>query len=303
MRKFVLLFFISFSFLAAQNVSVEKVERITDSDMEFYYPQFSPDGNELLLTSENYSGLWLYNLNENRVEELNDFNGAGYQAKFTNDGSSVIFRADEFDGLKKYSSLIMQNLQSKEKKTLKERSRHLTTAEVVNNKAVFLEDKNLQSVEVETNLNKTFNEEEISVLIEDQKIALVQNGEKKILSPLGDGNYVWASVSPDNAKLLFNFVGRGTFISDLDGNILNEIGYANAPKWSDDGKFIVYMKDYDDGQRFTDSEIYAYSLESGREFQLTDSEEEIEMYPVWDKNRVAYNTINGQIFVMELKID
>ncbi len=303
MRKLVLLFLISFSFLAAQNVSVEKVERITDENMEFYYPQFSPDGNKLLLTSDNYSGLWIYNLSENSIEKLNDINGAGYEAKFTSDGTSVVFKGDEFEGLKKYSSLILQNLKTKEKKTLKGKSRHLSTANVVNNKAVFLEDKNLKSVEVENSLNKKASAKEVSAFIEDQKIALIVDGEKKILAPFGEGNYIWASVSPDYSKLLFNFVGRGTFVSDLSGNILSEIGYADAPQWSDDGKFIVYMKDYDDGQRFTKSEIYAYSLESGKEFQLTDSDDEIEMYPVWRNNRVAFNTIDGQIFLMDLKID
>ena len=301
MQKLILLFLVAFNFLAAQNVIVEKTERITDENSEFYYPQFSPDGIKLLLTSANYSGLWLFDLNSNEMEKLNGYNGAGFNAQFTNDGSAVVFRADEFEGMKKYSKLLKQNLQTKEETILKKKSRNISTVNVVNNSALFLDDKQLRQVEVKENAGKLSTK--AAVFIEDQKIALVDNGVKKILAPLGDGNYIWASVSPDNSKLLFNFAGRGTFVSDLNGNILNEIGYANAPQWSDDGKFIVYMKDYDNGQIVTASDIYAYSLESGEEFQLTDSEDSIEMYPVWKNNRVAFNTVDGQIYIMNLKID
>ncbi|MCK4295874.1 MAG: PD40 domain-containing protein, partial [Candidatus Marinimicrobia bacterium] len=121
---------------------------------------------------------------------------------------------------------------------------------------------------------------------------------------LGEGQYIWLSISPDKSKLLFTLAGRGTFITDLNGNALIELGYANAPMWSPDGNWVVYMVDEDDGYRITASDIYAVSSDGKEKVQLTNTQNTIEMHPNWSPSmdKIVFDTIEGNIMLIEVKI-
>ena len=83
--------------------------------------------------------------------------------------------------------------------------------------------------------------------------------------------YLWASLSPDQSKILFTKAGEGTYTSDLQGNILVEFGNANAPRWSPDGNWIVYMNDKDNGYYYTASEIFVVSADGSKKYQILES--------------------------------
>ena len=142
------------------------------------------------------------------------------------------------------------------------------------------------------------------VYIRDRKIVLVTDGREKILEPLGEGIYVWPSLSPDGQRLLFTKAGEGTFISDLNGNIIEDLGYANAPQWSPDGEWIAYMKDIDEGHRFVESDIFIRSTADSETIKITNTTDTIEMHPSWgnENRRIVFTSAKGQIFMAELKI-
>jgi len=144
----------------------------------------------------------------------------------------------------------------------------------------------------------------IGIYIENRKIVLIKDGEKNLLEPFGKGIYIWPSLSPDGTKLLFTKGGKGTYISDLQGNILQEIGYANAPKWSTDGNWLVYMKDHDDGTDFTASDIFVYSVKDKKEYRITATDDRIEMYPSWNEEmtKIVFETTIGIIYIAEIEI-
>lgn len=138
----------------------------------------------------------------------------------------------------------------------------------------------------------------------ENHLTLYENGKEKKMMPSGEGNYVWASLSPDGEKILYNKAGEGTFICDLNGKILAELGYANAPEWSPNGRWIAFMKDYDDGHFITESEIWIASAD-GKEFrQLTKTEDKIEMYPRWapDNRALVFHDLSGTLYRMKLHV-
>ena len=92
--------------------------------------------------------------------------------------------------------------------------------------------------------------------------------------------------------------------TDLNGNIIANLGYANAPQWSPNGKYVVYMNDKDDGHKLLSSDIYVISVDGKNRTRVTSTENGIEIYPAWlSSNKVLYGTTEGVIYSIELKFE
>jgi Tol biopolymer transport system component len=308
MKKLICFVLLLTAISLAQNISVVKVEQITTkSQGEFYYPQFSFDGSKIFFTSESYKGLWYYDAAAKAIVNLNNLHGAGYQPVISKDGNKVMFRVDDYsEGIKK-SAMVLQDVNSKSLVTIEEKTRGLSAPiHRIDDKVVYTKADEVNAVLINSAAKLNKNEiTDMFAYVDNSNIVLAANGSKKILSPLGKGNYIWSSVSPDKTKLLFTLAGKGTFISDLNGTILYEIGYANAPVWSPDGKWILYMVDKDDGTNFISSDIFISSADDNKKFQLTNEPDRINMYPLWSSkgDKVVFNSAEGEIILLELKID
>ncbi len=110
------------------------------------------------------------------------------------------------------------------------------------------------------------------------------------------------SLSPDASKILFTALGKGTFVCDLEGKIISEIGYLNAPIWYNDN-FVVGMVDKDDGLRVVSSKITMRSLDGSVVKELSKANE-IAMYPTASQQagKIVYNTDIGELLVTEIEI-
>ncbi len=270
MRHFLLFFFFSFN-LAAQ-VSIQELKIITfPEEGKFYYPDFNPSGDKLIFTSENYKGLILLDINTGEKQYLNDYEGAGFNPRFSNDGASIFLRKSEYKNNLKYTSLVKYSIPSASENIIIEPTRRLPVYSLTKNDRLIIQNSSspiiydVKSGSFPQNSNFT----EKVVTIENRQIILYDSGRKIVLEPLGEGVYVWASLSPDAKRILFTLGARGTFICDLNGNIIAELGHANAPEWSPDGKWIVCMKDYDDGDKFIGSDIYLLSADGKISLPLT----------------------------------
>ncbi len=304
---FVIILFVPFTL--SQNVSVSKIIELTNGNSdEYYYPKFSQDNSKVFFTSSNYKGLFYLNLSDNSITKITDDNGAGYEFVIDPNNNSVYYRSDKYINGRKYSSIKAIDLQSLKVKTIESDKRDVSTPKMLDNGNVFYTvQKDMRSFN-----NKALKQKTISLLpvkafvqIENTKIVLYREGMKKVLAPLGNGNYIWPSLSPDNTKILFTFAGKGTFISDLNGKILVNLGYANYPRWSPDGKWISYMVDKDDGINVIYSDIFVSSADGKLRFQLTDSKDVNEMYPEWSSsgNEIVVNSYDGKILLMKLNFE
>lgn len=302
------LFIVLSSVVFGQEVKVNKINQITDlSQGEFYYPKFSPDNSKIFFTSANYKGIWFLDLNTQKINNITDQDGAGYEFVFSADGKDIIYRTSKFEGMLKFYSIIQQNIASGSTKTVELEKRGIYPPQVVNqDKISYAVNNQVNSLELSSDagsLKRTADKP--VVIIDNSKIVLFNDGQNKVLAPLGEGNYIWPSVSPDGTKLLFTFTGHGTYTSDLDGNIISELGYANAPQWSPDGKWVIYMVDKDDRTKVTGSDVFISSADGTKKIQITNTKDVFEMYPVWsaDGKKAAFNSENGKVFIVDLNID
>jgi Tol biopolymer transport system component len=142
----------------------------------------------------------------------------------------------------------------------------------------------------------------ISIIgIEDTKIAVNVNGTKKLLDPLGNGSYVWPTLSPDRQQIVAYEMDRGAFVCNLRGTVISRLGRRDAPSWTRSGRWIVYMEDKDDGHKLLSSDIFALSPDGKSVTQLTSTTGVFELYPQCSptENKIVCSTSDGSILVLE----
>jgi hypothetical protein len=64
------------------------------------------------------------------------------------------------------------------------------------------------------------------------------------------------------------------------------------------------MNDNDDGYRILSSDIISYSIVTKKKINLTSTTDKIEMYPFpfSDGNKIVYQTLSGELYLMTLNI-
>ncbi len=303
---FLLMLFISFLTAIAQNVRVVSEEMLTGpADGMFCCPQMDKSGTRVFFTTPGYRGLYYYHLDEKKLFPVNDDFGAGYEPAINADGNEVLCRTYTVKNGRRFYSIVKFDSQTREK-TILEKDRRLLSVpkQLKDGNIVYTLNSELKTdAPVSTGKNKQEPQVRPAVFIEDQKIALFVNGQKRVLEPRGSGSYIWPELSPSGRRLLFKKLGDGCYVSDLEGNIISSLGNINAPHWSPDGKYIVYMADRDDGQKIIASEIHVIKANGSTDIQLTETHNQIELYPRWgnDINTIVYNTEKGQIYLMRLE--
>ena len=143
---------------------------------------------------------------------------------------------------------------------------------------------------------------ELRVDNENLDLNLYRNGEKVVLKPHGNANYIWSSLSPDKTMILFN-TKYGTGICDLNGKEIINLGQDfDAPVWYGND-YVVGMDDNHDGYHNIESSIMIASVDGSVVKRLT-SPEGFGMYPNVDaqSGRIVYNTEDGEIRLLQLNL-
>ncbi len=135
------------------------------------------------------------------------------------------------------------------------------------------------------------------------QLLITRNGETRSFSPIESyAGYLWASVSPDQLKVLFFAAGKGIVVTDLDGNVLSMPGNYESPVWYGNDH-IVAMDATDDGHQFRSSRIVLIKAD-GSEMQPLTKPESMSMNPTasFAAQKVVYNTIDGLLYQLDVKL-
>ena len=137
---------------------------------------------------------------------------------------------------------------------------------------------------------------------ENLDLNLYRNGEKIVLKPHGDENYICASLSPDQTRILFR-TKKGTAICDLNGNEIVNLGREiNAPVWYGND-YVVGMDSEHDGYYNTAAAIVIASVET-KELQYLTDPANMGIFPNVDaaSGRIVYCTEGGDIRMLQLNL-
>ena len=137
---------------------------------------------------------------------------------------------------------------------------------------------------------------------ENLDLNLYRNGKKTVLKPHGEENYICASLSPDQTRILFR-TKKGTAICDLNGNELVNLGTEiNAPVWYGND-YVVGMDSEHDGYHNTSAAIVIASVET-KEMQYLTDPADMGIFPNVDaaSGRIVYGTEGGDIRMLQLNL-
>lgn len=291
--KKIVVFLAFFTMILSAQVRVTKTEAL-DLGTNTIQPVFSNDGHHLLFTSK--EGLQYYDLVKKTSIRIAD---GGYDYIMDSEGN-IRFRVDSFDNGLRLNSVYMFDTKTKNTTKILEKKR-LDVVPLITSQGVYYIENNT----IKSNLSKSVSDTKPIAFSYDRSILLYSGGTTKTLKPAGEEKfYIWPSVSPDNKQLCF-VDKNDLYITDLDGAIYTIVKEARAPKWSPDGKWIVFMRDSDDGYHFTESEIFVLRVADSAVFQLTDSADRIEMCPSWSpdgKQIICEDAANDELLLLTLDI-
>ncbi len=128
------------------------------------------------------------------------------------------------------------------------------------------------------------------------------NGVTRALTPNRKTNgLLWASLSPDGTKVLFESAARGVMVCDLNGRIINSLGQFLMPCWYNND-YIIAMSNAGN-TRTNGSRIWLLSVD-GRMCEPLTSEDERAVQPMVAAGKVVYTVqYSGQVKQFELDID
>ncbi len=299
MKKLLFLLALSGQVLFAQQIHIQSVEQLKSSNSEkLFHPTFSPSGDYLLTTSENYAGLKMYSFTNKTFKTLTADAGAGYGVQISADGNNIVYKKNEFANKLKQTSLISISRTTGKQVQLVAATRELITPKFAVNKPQYVVGKKL----VRNNITTAESTPVIS--IEDQKMVIYSGTTRKVLTPNGEkASYIWPSLSPDKKNVAYTVAGKGTFVCRIDGSNVKSIGKLNAPVWLNN-KWLVGMDDKDNGQDLLSSTLVAITIDGKIRQILSTPAGKMALYPAAsaDGSRIAFNTEKGEVYLLNIQI-
>jgi hypothetical protein len=184
--------------------------------------------------------------------------------------------------------------------SITDKSRNQKLIGIVSGAVIFTEEDRIISWNISSR-TRTENPKDITIAYSDNDLNLVvyNKGEKKILNPQGEGNYIWVSISPDNKSVLYHKTSSGTYICGLNGEKIVDLGNINNPKWA--GKWIIGTEETDDGHEYQKSDVILINPKSGKKTNLTANTDIIALNPAVSKklDRLFFNDEEGKIYFCE----
>ena len=280
----------------AQDVKIVRHEQLLKGvESQCYNPVLSPDGQKVLFTQSDYEGLNVYDIADDVVTPLASDRLAGFSPAFSKDGKSVYFLSQTRENMLVYREMKSVNLDGTEMSTVMGKSRGMLHPVAVDGGVVTVSD-NGRKLKAKSN-GGTY------AYSAGKKIVVVKNGIEKKIAPVPTKyTYIWESLSPDGTKILFYAGGKGAYICDLDGNLVAELGKYTSPAWCGND-YVVAVNATHDGHQYETSQIVLLKVDGSYKKELT-APVSMSMHPTASASgdRITYNTIDGRLFLMDLKI-
>jgi Tol biopolymer transport system component len=322
MKIFAYLFALLLSFggtfasqVLAQKPVAGEISKIIDMEgVEMINPEWSPDGSKLAFTSASQKGLWVADANGQNVRQITDDESVGFGFSWSHDSEYLLARHSIQEGPRRKHAVKLYSAETGESRQVTDYRNQMPAVPVfsANQQQVMLPLRD-QVETLETGLQqrmKTTGNGQPSVqpvVLNNRssiQVASQQNSGYETLVPFEGRTFLNATPSPDGQRIAFEVLGGNLYIMNADGSNIVDLGRANRPEWSPDGRYLAAMLAEDDGYQMTQSDIVAFTTDGSECLYFTTSSGLIAMNPSWspDGSKIAFHAANESgIFVLELE--
>ena len=258
-----------------------------------FFPQLSPDGQFLLFSPTEGTSLMLKDLNTGAVTTVADTGYPGFDGIFGSDGKVYyVTQQRKKNGMVYRTGHCYDPATGTDKVVLKPQhgrvqALHAATGTVINGeRQVFLSNASVGAY----------------AYTRGDKLYLVDaTGVTRSLQPVKDSNgYLWASLSPDGTRVLFEAASRGLFVCDLNGSVISELGEFLMPSWFNND-YIIAMSNAGN-TRLNGSRIWLMSVDGETIKPISDKDDRA-VQPMTAGGKVVYTLLySGEVKQMELDI-
>lgn len=291
MRKFFLILLCLCAMTAtAAGVKTGSVKTLVDSCG--FFPQLSPDGQWLLYSPTEATSLMLKNLSTGVVKTVSSNGYPGFDAIFGADGRVYyVTQQRKKNGLIYRTGHCYDPATGKDQVVLKaQRGRvqalRASGGVVINGEhQVYYSGKQVGSW--------AYTRGDVLYLVDEA-------GTTRALQPVKDSNgYLWASLSPDGTKVLFEAASHGLMVCDLNGQVVADLGEFLMPCWYNND-YIIAMSNAGN-VRLSGSRIWLLSVD-GDVCKPISPRDERAVQPMVSGNKVVYSVIYDGV-VKQLEMD
>lgn len=294
MNKIILTILLCLTALWSSAAGVKPGSAKTLVDSCGFFPQVSADGQWLLYSPTDATKLMLKNLETGVVKTVSSTGYPGFDAIFGNDGKVYyVTQQRKKNGLVYRTGHCYDPATGTDKVVLKAQHGRVQALQaelgvVINGeRQYYRSDKHVG--------NWVYTRGDMLYLVDDL-------GNTRTLQPVkGSNGYLWASLSPDGTKVMFEAASRGVVVCDLNGAIISQLGQFLMPSWYND-EYIIAMSNAGN-TRINGSHIWLLSVD-GKVVKSISPEGERAVQPMTAGGKVVYCLQHGgEVKQLELDIE
>jgi hypothetical protein len=282
----------NFDINSAEVIRTTKI--INENEGAFFYPKFDNKNKRIFFSTANYTGIFYYDLEKKSINNLIDAKGTGLN--YIVEGNEVYFVLPAINerNNRRIFSVAKQNIDSKKIDIILKSNSGIFVNDTVKffdiSNNVFVENRDIYDVTVFSSLN--------------DRLLIYSEGELRTFAPFQ--NYMITNVTEaDDRNLILEIAGKGVYKYSLETNqidfLTDEIILLNMLKNSN---LAVGVKQKNEGLIETKSEIFLFDILSKNLINLTAELNITALNPSFnnDGSQIAFNTMEGNIYLMSLKI-
>jgi Tol biopolymer transport system component len=280
MKKQISLLLLSMCSVAGFSQKLDPPQKIPVRGM-YSSPLVSPINQYALLTTPNFTGVYLLDMKTYKVTQISKVAGSGYGYSWSGDGETFYFKEKKDNDY--VSNSVLKSYSVKTKKTEK--------LEELNHNYLPSFTGDLNDVVIYTNIHT------LKIEAKDLK-----TNKSWVITP-GEGQFYNAILSHDKTKIAVN-KGADLYIYPIEGTDFPvKIGTGLATSWSKDSKYVIgFMDESEDGHNVSNSELYLFDTTKANPKKLTTTAKLFEMYPsFYDTNKIIFtDDKTGQLYTSKI---
>ncbi len=278
--------------------SLRNVTRLTEQE-GFIGPLWSPSNqNYIAYTSTGYRGIFLFSMSTGETRQLTTDRLSGFRFVWTTDGEYILYRAR---GDHSRAAIKAVDLRNGALIRVSDESQHIgPPTETAPGIVSYRQEGRIETRSI--GRRGVPSSQKPFAYQENDNIFIVQDGSTAQVTR-GSGKFYLPQLSPDGNRALYEEISSGIYVTDLRDGQTYPLGRGNHPRWSRDGKYVVFDVPEDDGHALVASELFICRYDGSLRTKLTDTPQLIEQRPALsaDGKRLLFDA-GGALYAADLLV-